>query len=49
MSKKKRKKAKWRNWIAVSAWFRRSGPLKNKKKSIKKQRRWKQTKENLEE
>jgi len=40
---KKRKKSKLkkiRDWFAVHAWFRNSGPMKNKKKDIKKQRRW---------
>jgi hypothetical protein len=41
--KKKRKLKKIRDWLAISAWFRNSaGPIKDKKKDIKKQRRWKQ-------
>ena len=41
--KKKSKLKKIRDWIAVSAWFRTSsGPIKDKKKDIKEQRRWKQ-------
>jgi len=45
MSKRKKKKRKTklqkvRDWLAVSAWFMKSGPMRNKKKSIKKQRRW---------
>lgn len=46
--KKKSKLRKIRDWIALNAWFRRSGPIKNKKNNIKKQRQWKQ-KQNKEE
>lgn len=48
--KKRNKKKKTRLWLAVSAWFRTSaGPIKNKKKNIKEQRRWKQKKDNSDE
>jgi len=41
--KKARKKPrKVRDWIALNAWYRHSGAFKNKKRSIKKQRQWKQ-------
>ena len=45
MTKNKKGKSKLRkirDLFAISAWWRRSGPLKNKKYSIKKQRQWKQ-------
>ncbi len=30
--KKKKKLKKVRNWLAVSAWFRKAGAMRNKKK-----------------
>lgn len=52
MSKRKKKNRlkRIRDWLAVSAWFRGSaGPIKDKKKDIKKQRRWKQKKDKQDE
>lgn len=43
MTKRKRKRkrklrVKVRDWLAVRAWFRKSGPMRNKKKEKSKKR-----------